>query len=72
MGSVPEEKTILESEYGKFSLELKVTDKTVTVSRNLEIYAVEIPTTDYNKLRDFYKKIAQIDATKMVLVKKST
>ena len=70
--SVPEEKTLLESEYGKFSLDLKVTDKTVTVSRNLEIYAVEIPAADYNKLRDFYKKIAQIDATKMVLVKKST
>jgi len=70
--SVPEEKTILESEYGKFSLDLKVTDKTVTIRRNLEIYAIEIPAEDYNKLRDFYKKIAQIDATKMVLVKKST
>lgn len=70
--SIPEENTVLESAYGKYSLDLKVTDKTVTVTRTLDIYAVELPATDYNKLRDFYKKIAQLDAAKMVLVKKAT
>ncbi len=70
--STPKDKTLLDSEYGMFSLDLKVTDKTVTVTRTLDIYAVELPATDYAKLRDFYKKIAQIDATKMVLVKKAT
>ncbi len=70
--SMPEENTVLESDYGKYTLDLKVTDKTVTVTRSLDIYAVELPATDYNKLRDFYKKIAQLDAAKMVLVKKAT
>ncbi len=70
--SVPDENTLLESEFGKFSLELKVTDKTVTITRSLDIFAVELPASDYNKLRDFYKKIAKIDAAKMVLVKKAT
>ncbi len=70
--SAPKEKGLLESKYGKFSLDLKVTDKTVTVTRILDIYAVELPATDYDKLRDFYKKIAQLDAAKMVLVKKAT
>ncbi len=70
--SVPDEKTLLESEFGKFLLELKVTDKTITVTRSLDIFAVELPASDYNKLRDFYKKIAQLDAAKMVLVKKAT
>ena len=70
--SIPKENTVLESDYGKYTLDLKVTDKTVTVTRTLDIYAVELPATDYNKLRDFYKKIAQLDAAKMVLVKKAT
>lgn len=70
--SVPKEKTLLASDYGEFSLDIKVTDKTVTVTRILDIYAVELPAADYNKLRDFYKKIAQLDAAKMVLVKKAT
>jgi len=44
--SVPKENSLLESEFGKFSLNLKVTGKTVTVIRTLDIYAVELPATN--------------------------
>jgi len=68
----PPEKTVLESEFGKFEFDLKITEKTITLTRTLDIYAVELPATAYNNLRNFYKKIAQMDAAKIVLVKKAT
>lgn len=70
--SAPDARTVLTSDFGEFSLELKVTDKTITVVRKLDIYAVELPASSYEELRDFYKKVAAADAVKLVLVKKPT
>lgn len=68
--SIPNKVINLESEFGKYQINIEVKDLEITYTRLLEIYAIELPADQYQKLRGFYKEIAKADGMKVVLVKK--
>lgn len=69
--SLPKKEILLESkEFGKYQVSIEVNENSVTYTRSLEIYSIDLEPDRYNELRDFYKEIAKFDNMKMVLVKK--
>ncbi len=70
--SIPNKNINLESEFGKYQVDIEVSNSTIKYKRVLEIYAVELPAEKYNELRDFYKAIAKADNMKAVIVKERT
>jgi len=68
--SIPNETINLESEFGKYQVNIEVKESEIIYTRLLEIYAIELPADQYQSLRDFYKEIAKADGMKLVLVKK--
>lgn len=68
--SLPKGVEKIASPYGTYSVEITKKEDTVIYKRHLKINAVNVPANEYNALRDFYKKIAKLDKTKLVLVQK--
>ena len=63
----PNESISFSSDYGSYSLELISHEKGLLYKRRLEVKPVNAPAEDYDKIRDFYKKVTKSDNTKLVL-----
>ena len=61
----------IETPYGKYSLQFEKGPESITIKRMLEINSVNIPAAQYGEWRDFYKKVAQAEGSKLVLVNKT-
>ncbi|MFK7806561.1 MAG: DUF3857 domain-containing transglutaminase family protein [Saprospiraceae bacterium] len=70
--SMPDEKVLIESEFGTYQLEIVVSNSELKYSRTLKILPVQLPASSYEAFRDFRKKVAAYDNAKLVLVKKRT
>ncbi len=69
--SIPTKEFDLKSEFGSYKVTIeKIGDNKIVYKRQLEIRPVKIPAERFNDLRDFYKKMQQADATKVILKKK--
>lgn len=65
------ENTVIENEFGTYKLTIeKITDKTLKYKREFLFKSGNHPKESYNKFRDFLKKIAKNDKSKIVLIKK--
>ena len=69
--SLPKGIEKIASPYGSYSVEIIEKEDAIIYKRHLKINEVEVPATEYDALRDFYKKISKLDKTKLVLVRKS-
>jgi transglutaminase-like putative cysteine protease len=69
--SIPTKEFDIQSEFGSYKVSIvKSGENKLLYKRQLEIRPVHIPAERFNELRDFYKKMQQADATKVVLKKK--
>ncbi|MEL6864427.1 MAG: DUF3857 domain-containing protein [Bacteroidota bacterium] len=68
--SMPNASVDLSTDYGQYRLQIEKTEEGLRCFRHLEFKAVELPTTAYSDFRDFYKTVAKMDKTKLVLVKR--
>lgn len=60
----------LENKFGEYGIELaKTGDNTITYKRHLKIRGGTYPAEDYEAYRDFRKKVARTDRSKIVLLK---
>ena len=62
----------INSPYGSYHLELISSEKKLIYKRKLVIKPIDIPASEYSKLRDFYKKILKADNTNIVALNKRT
>ena len=69
--SLPKGIEKIDSPFGSYSVEIVEKEDTIIYKRQVKINPVHIPPSDYNQLRDFYKKIAKMDGAKLVLVRRS-
>ena len=69
--SLPKGIEKMESPYGTYSVEIQEKEGQIIYKRHLKINPIKIPASEYNDLRDFYKKIAKRDKAKLVLVRRS-
>ena len=70
--SIPTKEFDLKSEFGSYKVTIERVGETQLVyKRQLEIRPVKIAADRFNDLRDFYKKMQQADATKVILKKKA-
>ncbi|MEO1257948.1 MAG: DUF3857 and transglutaminase domain-containing protein [Bacteroidota bacterium] len=69
--SMPAPENILENDFGKYSLKIIQDQYTVTIIRELTINSVNLPAEDYDDWRNFYKEVAKLDGSKMVVVNKT-
>ena len=69
--TLPVKEQVLENTYGKYTINATISESKILIIRNLEIKSVLLPAEEYSKLRDFYKKIQTIDASKIVLKKRT-
>ena len=70
--SIPTKEFDLKSEFGAYKMTIeKVGNNQLVYKRQLEIRPVKAAADRFNDLRDFYKKIQQTDATKVILKKKA-
>jgi len=67
--NLPEPQTI-DTPYGKYITTLEQKEQKIIYHRKLLIPAKEIPATDYQSLRDFFKAVSKQDSAQFVLVKK--
>jgi transglutaminase-like putative cysteine protease len=65
--TIPTPKTELTSIYGNYSSTIEKSDKSVVFKRTMTIKPVNQPAEKFNEFRDFYKKMQQADAAKVVL-----
>lgn len=59
----------LDTDFGRFSIEITVTGNQLMYKRVYESFAFQLPAERYSDLRTFYKQIARSDKGKLVLVK---
>ena len=57
----------LETDFGRYRAEAKLTDGKIVYERALEQQSVEIPVADYEKVRVFFEKIQQSEQSPVVL-----
>ncbi len=69
--SLPKNIKPITSPYGTYSVEIIEKEDTIIYKRNLKINSITVPASEYNAVRDFYKKIKKLDQTKLVLVRRS-
>lgn len=69
--SLPKSIEKIDSPYGSYSVEIIEKDDTIIYKRFLKINPVKVPASEYNDLRNFYKKIAKMDKAKLVLVRRA-
>jgi len=65
--ALPAEKTEMHSVYGSYVSSVEKTEKSVIFKRKLVIKPVSQPAEKFNEFRDFYKKMEQADAAKVIL-----
>jgi transglutaminase-like putative cysteine protease len=65
--TIPTPKTELNSIYGSYSSTIEKLEKSVIFRRTMTIKPVNQPAEKFNEFRDFYKKMQQADAAKVVL-----
>ena len=65
--TIPTPKTELNSIYGSYSSTIEKSEKSVIFRRTMTIKPVNQPAEKFNEFRDFYKKMQQADAAKVVL-----
>ncbi|MEM6773083.1 MAG: hypothetical protein AAF597_21080, partial [Bacteroidota bacterium] len=72
--SMPEEEKVLDTPYGSYKvwIEKNEDSRQLKYHRELNILPVELPASDYQDFRNFYKEIAKLDKMKVVLVKEKT
>ncbi|MEM9917387.1 MAG: DUF3857 domain-containing protein [Bacteroidota bacterium] len=72
--SMPEEEKVLDTPYGSYKvwIEKNEDSRELKYHRELNILPVELPASDYQDFRNFYKEIAKLDKMKVVLVKEKT
>jgi hypothetical protein len=68
--SLPKKNQVLESPYGSYKVEIEEQEGQIIYKRNLKLNAIEIPPSEYEDLRKFYKAVRKMDNVKMVLVLK--
>ncbi|MEM1119727.1 MAG: DUF3857 domain-containing protein [Bacteroidota bacterium] len=68
--SLPKNLEPINSPYGSYSVEIIEKDHSIIYKRHLKINPVQVPASEYNALRTFYKKIAKMDKAKLVLVRR--
>ncbi|MEM1120828.1 MAG: hypothetical protein AAGJ18_10300, partial [Bacteroidota bacterium] len=61
----------LTSPYGQYEVSIEEKEGQVIYRRKLLLHPVNIPASEYNDLRAFYRKIAKMDSAKLVLVRRS-
>ena len=69
--SLPKSIEQIDSPYGSYSVEIIEKEDTIIYKRQVKINPVKVPASQYNALRDFYKKIVKMDKAKLVLVRRS-
>jgi hypothetical protein len=65
--TIPTPKTELNSIYGSYSSTIEKLEKSIIFRRTMTIKPVNQPADKFNEFRDFYKKMQQADAAKVVL-----
>jgi Domain of Unknown Function with PDB structure (DUF3857)/Transglutaminase-like superfamily len=65
--TIPTPKTELNSIYGSYSSTIEKSEKSIIFRRTMTIKPVNQPAEKFNEFRDFYKKMQQADAAKVVL-----
>ncbi len=65
--ALPNEKTEMHSIYGSYVSSIEKTEKSIIFKRKLVIKPVSQPAEKFNEFRDFYKKMEQADAAKVIL-----
>jgi Domain of Unknown Function with PDB structure (DUF3857) len=65
--TIPTPKTELNSIYGSYSSTIEKLEKSIIFRRTMTIKPVNQPAEKFNEFRDFYKKMQQADAAKVVL-----
>ncbi|MEO1627243.1 MAG: DUF3857 domain-containing protein, partial [Bacteroidota bacterium] len=71
--SMPKEEILIETPYGRYQLKVrKKGERQIECERKLNIQSVNLPATEYNDFRKFYKQVAKMDKAKIVLVKQKT
>jgi transglutaminase-like putative cysteine protease len=65
--TIPTPKTELNSIYGSYSSTIEKSERSVIFRRTVTIKPVNQPAEKFNEFRDFYKKMQQADAAKVVL-----
>lgn len=69
--NIPHKEFSLETDFGKYKMQVIVKNNRMIYIRHLEIYAFDMPYERYKDLRAFYSKIVKIDGMKVVLIKVS-
>ena len=67
--SMPKEKFVLKTEFGKYEMEIIQKENTLIYTRSLKMNSFSLPKERYNDYRKFAKQIAKKDKMKVVLVK---
>jgi transglutaminase-like putative cysteine protease len=65
--TIPTPKTDLNSIYGSYASTIEKSEKSVIFRRTMTIKPVNQPAEKFNEFRDFYKKMQQADAAKVIL-----
>jgi transglutaminase-like putative cysteine protease len=68
--SIPHDNFEINTEFGKYSMEVTLVENKLTYIRQFELFAFSKPKEEYEALRDFYTKVVKADNMKIVLVKK--
>lgn len=67
--SIPTGKKEVVTEFGSYSIEFEQLGNKVICRRNFMIKALTLPAEKYEEVRQFYKDVAKLDKTQIVLVK---
>ena len=70
--SIPKNIESISSPYGTYQIEIEENEGSIVYKRKLTLNPIEVSPTEYQSVRDFYKKIAKFDSAKLVLIKKTT
>ena len=65
--TIPTPKTDLNSIYGSYASTIEKSEKSIIFRRTMTIKPVNQPAEKFNEFRDFYKKMQQADAAKVIL-----
>jgi len=68
--SIPTGKKEVKTEFGSYSIEFEQRENKVICRRNFMIKALTLPPEKYAEVRQFYKDVAKLDKTQIVLVKR--
>lgn len=70
--SIQKESAQLSNSFARYELEIKKQPKGFTLTRQLEVEATRLPPEQYEDFRSFFKEVAKLDGTQVVLVRKKT